>query len=62
MRNRVFGIIGIVWGSLTLISWFARGMPLGGGSYGIGQNIGIVIGTLMFVAGWYYLIKSIREA
>ena len=61
MRNRIFGIIGIVWGSLTWISWFARDTPLGGGSYGVGQIIGMVIGTLMFFAGWYYFIKSVRS-
>ncbi len=57
MRNKIFGMIGILWGGAILISFFARGMPVGGGSYAAGAIMGLLFGILLLVSGIYYIKK-----
>jgi hypothetical protein len=58
MRNRIFGVIGVVWGGLMLVGAFLRGGPQGSGSYAAGQNAGLVFAVLLVVVGGYYLFKG----
>ena len=58
MRNRITGVIGILWGGGVVVSFFMRGGNIGGGSYGAGQFAGLLIGVVMFGAGIYYVTKS----
>jgi hypothetical protein len=51
MRNKVLGVIGIVWGGAMLVSFFMRGANLGGGAYAAGQLLGLIMGGVMLVAG-----------
>jgi hypothetical protein len=59
-RNLVFGVIGIVWGGLILISGPIRGGYHESGAFGQGMSAGLVFGGLLFVAGLYYFIKGKR--
>ncbi len=57
MRNKIFGVIGILWGGAMVISMLTRGVRVGTGSYGAGVIIGQLMGVLMLVAGIYYVVK-----
>jgi len=58
MRNKILGMIGIVWGIGIIISFFARGAPIGDGSYAAGALVGLLMGAAMFIAGIYYVRKK----
>ena len=58
MRNKIFGVIGIVWGGSALYRWFTS--PGGGGSvaYENGRTMGTLgIGVVLLLAGLYYFFK-----
>ncbi len=57
MRNKIDGTIGILWGSGIIVSFFARGAPIGGGSYAAGALVGLLLGIAMLIAGIYYVRK-----
>lgn len=57
MRNKILGTIGILWGGAIVISFVARGAPVGGGPYAAGALTGVLFGVVMFVAGVYYVRK-----
>ena len=57
MRNRIFGAIGLIWGSLILVTAFLRGGPQGSGSYAAGQTGALVFAVLLVVVGGYYFVK-----
>lgn len=59
-RNRVFGVIGIVWGGLILVSGPMRGSFHESEAYGQGRSAGLIFGGLLFAAGLYYFIKGKR--
>ena len=61
MRNRIMGIIGILWGGGVLVSFMMREEGIWGGSYGLGQLFGLLFGLAMFVAGIYYVAKGDRS-
>ncbi len=57
MRYRISGVIGVLWGGFILLNYLTGAhVPSGEGAYRTGQNIGLWLGVLMFVAGLYYLI------
>jgi|GEM_PF-1059078 len=59
MRNRFFGLVGIVWGSLILSRLFTEGIEQRDDSaYMFGQYVGVGLGVLMFASGVYYLIRG----
>jgi len=58
MRNRIFGVIGILWGGGVLLSFFMGSRDVGGGAYGAGQSAGLLFGAVMFGAGVYYVTKG----
>ena len=57
MRNRILGIIGVLWGGGIVVSFFVRGANTDG-AYGAGQMGGVLFGVVMFLAGTYYAIKG----
>jgi hypothetical protein len=57
MRNRIFGAIGVIWGSGILLGGIVR-PPEGEGAYAAGQMTALVFGGLLLAAGAYYLIKG----
>jgi hypothetical protein len=54
MRNRIFGIIGVVWGGAVLAYGLSQG-PAQNGSYAAGQIGGMAFGAVLLVVGLYYL-------
>ncbi|HEU4342120.1 MAG TPA: hypothetical protein VFU31_11165 [Candidatus Binatia bacterium] len=58
MRNRIFGGIGVVWGSAMLGSAFFRGGPESSGAYAAGQTAALVFAVLLVAVGGYYLVKG----
>ena len=54
MKNRIVGVIGILFGGGILVSHFLRETPASGGAYGGGQIAGLVFGGVMLLAGIYY--------
>jgi hypothetical protein len=62
MRNRILGIIGVVWGGAILISWVARGMPMGRSAYAFGQMGALVFAVVLLLAGLYYALKRGKSA
>ena len=57
MRNKIFGVIGVLWGGGILVSAFLRDPPAGSDAYNAGYTGGLVFGGLLFLVGAYYLFK-----
>lgn len=58
-RNRVLGLIGVIWGGAILLSRFlSASPPSGSGAYGAGRAAGLVFAILLLVVGGYYLFKK----
>lgn len=55
MRNKVMGVIGILWGGAMTARWLMGGVPKANGAYGAGVIVGQTMGVMMLVAGLYYL-------
>ena len=58
MRNRIFGVIGVVWGGAMLVSAFLRAAPEASGAYGAGQTAALVFAVLLVAVGGYYLVRG----
>jgi hypothetical protein len=61
MRSLISGIIGVLLGSLCLLSSLVRGGPQGEGGYFVGQIMGLFMGVLFFFAGAYYAYAGLME-
>ena len=57
MRNKILGIIGILWGGGILASAFLRDAPAGSDAYAAGHTAGLVFGGLLFLVGAYHLFR-----
>jgi hypothetical protein len=59
LRNRIFGLIGGVWGGDIVPARLARGSADAAvnPAYASGQTTAVVFGALMLLVGLYYLIK-----
>lgn len=58
-RNRVLGVIGIVWGGGLLLKAFLTGeSPSLANSYETGKSIGMLLGVLLLGSGIYYAVKG----
>ena len=55
--SKILGVLVAVWGAGILISFLFRG-PSGGGAYGAGQFIALIIGVLMLGAGIHRVVKG----
>lgn len=59
MRNRIFGMIGVLWGGFIILRLVREGiMPGPDRAFVVGQYLGAGLGVLMLVAGGYYLVKG----
>jgi len=59
-KNRILGLIGVLWGGGMLLARLARGSSAAAANeaYATGQTIGLVFGALLLLVGLYYLIKG----
>jgi hypothetical protein len=62
MSNRIFGGIGVVWGTAVLVNWitkFLKGeFPRGSSGFVVGNYIGLLFAVLLVGVGMYYLLKG----
>ena len=61
MRNLISGIVGVILGSLCLLSSLLQGGPHGEGGYFAGQVCALVLGGLFFFGGIVYLVLGIMN-
>lgn len=58
-KNRILGVIGVLWGGGMLLARLARGGDVAANeAFATGQTIGLVFGALLALVGLYYLIKG----
>jgi hypothetical protein len=59
-KNRILGLIGVLWGGGMLLARLARGTgsAAANDAYAAGQTAGLVFGALLFFVGLYYLVKG----
>jgi hypothetical protein len=58
-RNKIFGLIGVLWGGAILISRvFGSPRPAVDGAYAAGQAVGLAFGILLLIVGAYFLAKK----
>lgn len=56
MRNKIFGLIGIVWGGSGLFRWFNS--TGGSTAYESGRSAGMLVAAVaLLLAGLYYFFK-----
>lgn len=60
MRDIVFGAIGVVWGSLILLSAVVSSKPEGEGAYASGRTAGLVFAVLLVSVGGFYLWRGLK--
>ena len=58
MRNRIMGLIGVLWGGGVVLSSLLKGEDARGGAYATGSAGAAIFGLVMFCAGMFYLIKG----
>jgi hypothetical protein len=58
MKQKVLGVIGVLWGGAVLFRHFHQGGGIDlSSAYAAGQSTGLIIGVLMFVAGVSALVR-----
>jgi hypothetical protein len=59
MRNRILGVIAVLWGAFILVGRLAAYRAVDEpGAYAAGQVAGLVFAGLLLVVGLFYLIKG----
>lgn len=56
MKNRLLGLIGILWGGFLLFNWLTGNVVQG--VYGAGQAGAALFGALSSIAGLYFLVRG----
>lgn len=57
-RNRIIGLIGVVWGGGMVAHHFLGAPVAGNQAYAAGQNFAVLFAAIMFFIGLYYVIKG----
>jgi hypothetical protein len=58
-KNRILGVIGLIWGGGIVIARLASNAPSSPDpGYAAGQNAALLLGTLLAFAGLYYAVKG----
>lgn len=59
MRNKIFGAIGVIWGSLILFNGLSSpAREAESAAYKNGQTGALVFGALLVMVGLYYFFKK----
>jgi hypothetical protein len=58
VTQRIFGLIGVLWGGGMLISAYINGGPSGFSAYTTGHYMGLAFGGVMLVVGMFALLKG----
>jgi len=62
MRNRIFGAVGVLWGSAILLRSYLIGGPVGSGAFRAGQLAALTFAALLVLVGGYYLVRGSRRS
>ena len=57
MKNRLLGLIGILWGGFLLFNWLT-GNVVQDDAYSAGQVGAVLFGALFSIAGLYFLVRG----
>lgn len=58
-KNRILGVVGIVWGGAIVLGRLTGAPPpTVDAAYAAGQNVALALGTLLAAAGLYYAVKG----
>ena len=57
MKNKILGVIGIVWGVAIIINWLFT-PAAGNESYQAGQLLSVAFGVVLAGAGGYTFLKA----
>jgi len=58
MRNKIFGVVGMIWGAAVVVNSLFGPVPESSDAYHSGYSGAVVFGILMFITGAYYLVKK----
>ena len=59
MKNRIVGVIGVLWGGAIVGRWLLTdSSTMGSSAYQGGQSAAALFGVLMLMAGLYYFFKK----
>jgi hypothetical protein len=58
MKNRLLGLIGILWGGFLLFNWLTGNIVQGEGAYSAGQVGAVLFGALFSIGGMYFFIRG----
>ncbi len=58
MRNKISGIIGVLWGGAIIVNWFLSKNAAANGAYQNGKTGAVIPGALLFVAGLHYFFRK----
>jgi hypothetical protein len=61
MKNKILGVIGVLWGGGLIVSALVHGIPMPGSSYGTGAFVGFLFGIALFAAGARALVVGRRR-
>lgn len=57
-RDRIFGLIGIIWGGAVILYRLFGSVPAGAAEgYTLGRNISFVLGVFMLILGLIFFFK-----
>ena len=58
MKNRLLGLLGILWGGFLLFNWLTGNIVGEGGMYHAGQAGAALFGSLSSIGGLYFLVRG----
>jgi len=58
MRNKIFGVIGVIWGALILVNGIFFRDGSGTDAYETGSIVALIFGACLFGAGLFYLLRK----
>jgi hypothetical protein len=58
VTQRIFGLIGVLWGGGMFVNAYINGGPSGFSAYATGHYIGLAFGGVMLVVGMLALLKG----
>lgn len=61
MKNKILGVIGILWGGGILVYGLLHREGTGDTAYQSGQTAGLVFGAILLIVGLFYLVKGLRK-
>jgi len=57
MKNKIYGIIGILWGGGIIVYRSSEGYVEVEGAFGAGQDLGFILGVIILIVGLMKFFK-----